>query len=492
MNLDADACYRALTARDRRFDGMFFVGVASTGIYCRPICPARTPARERCRFFPSAAAAEQASFRPCLRCRPELAPGAAPVDAVGRTARLAASRIGETIGDAETTVETLAEEMGVSSRHLRRILRRTLGVSPVELAQTHRLLLAKQLLTETSLPITSVVFASGFSSVRRFNALFRQRYRLTPSDLRKSAGRNVAGESIRLSLSYRPPFAWEDMLRFLAPRAVAGVEAVVGRAYLRTIAVEGLRGWVKVEQGRNKHILEVEMPMRLVDALPRILARLRNLFDLDASPNVIADHLGADPRLGESVRSRSGLRVPGAYDGFELGVRAVLGQQVSVKAATTLAGRFATTFGEPIETPFPELTRLGPTPGRIAEARLDELTGVGVIAARAECLRALARAVCDGDVSLSPDPDPASCVERLQAIPGVGPWTAHYIAMRSLRWPDAFPHGDLGLRKAVGGRSAVELLEQAEAWRPWRAYAAMHLWRMPALVACAPIKETLR
>lgn len=492
MNPDADVCYRALAARDRRFDGVFFVGVASTGIYCRPICPARTPKRDRCRFYPSAAAAERASFRPCLRCRPELAPGAAPVDSVDRTAKLAAARIGETIGDGETTIETLAAEMGVGSRHLRRVLRKTFGVSAVELAQTHRLLLAKRLLSETALPITTVVFASGFSSVRRFNALFRERYRLTPTDLRKSAGRNEQGGLIRLSLSYRPPFDWEEMLRFLAPRCVAGVEVVVRGAYLRTISAGGVLGWVRVEKGRREHSLEAVMPIGMAVALPSILARLRNLFDLDASPDLIADHLAHDPLLGELVRVHPGLRVPGAYDGFELAVRAVLGQQVSVRAATTLAGRLAETFGAPMESPFPELTHCSPTPERIAEARLDELTGIGLIIARAECLRALARAFCEGHVSLSPGPDPEAAIESLHAIPGIGPWTAHYIAMRSLRWPDAFPHGDLGLRKAVGGCSSSELLKTAEPWKPWRAYAAMHLWSMPTVGMRDPTREALR
>jgi AraC family transcriptional regulator of adaptative response / DNA-3-methyladenine glycosylase II len=476
MDLDPQTCYRALTARDPRFDGVFFVAVKSTRIYCRPVCPARTPGLERCRFFPSAAAAERAKFRPCLRCRPELAPGNAPIDAVGRMATLAASRIGETIGNGDASLEVLAAEMGIGSRHLRRIIRRTLGVSPVELAQTHRLLLAKQLLTETSLPITRVAFASGFSSVRRFNALVRARYRLTPSDLRRSNREPIPGESIRLTLSYRPPFAWEDLLDFLASRAMTGVEAVVGRTYLRTVVLGELHGWLKVEPVADRHALAIELPVGLTGALPQILARLRNLFDLDARPDVIANHLSRDPHLGERVRNKPGLRVAGAFDGFELAVRAILGQQVSVPAATTLAGRFAEAFGEPIVTPFPALTRLRPSPARVADARLEQLTGIGLVAARAECVRTLAGAVRDAKVSLETGQDPEACIGRLTALPGVGPWTAHYIAMRGLHWPDAFPHSDLGLSKALGGRPAGEVLGLAEAWRPWRAYAAMHLW----------------
>jgi AraC family transcriptional regulator of adaptative response / DNA-3-methyladenine glycosylase II len=490
MNLEPDVCYRALTARDPRFDGLFFVGVTSTRIYCRPICPARTPGRNRCRFFPSAAAAEQARFRPCLRCRPELAPGNAPVDAAGRTARIAAGRISAGVMNDDGSLEALAGEMGVGSRHLRRVLRQELGVSPVELAQTHRLLLAKQLLTETALPIIDVAFASGFASVRRFNALFRTRYRLTPRDLRKTNGQGTVAldTSIRLNVSYRPPLAWETLLHFLASRAFTGVEAVVGRSYLRTVALGELRGWVRVEPAAGRHALTVELPMSLAGALPPLFAKLRNLFDLDSRPDLIADHLGRDTHLSGEVLSHPGLRVPGTFHGFELAVRAVLGQQVSVRAATTLAGRFAAAFGEPIETPFPALTRLSPAPARVADARLDELTALGLVAARAECVRALARAVCDKSVSLEAGPDPVACMERLMALPGIGPWTAHYIAMRGLRWPDAFPHSDLGLRKALGGRSPRALLELAEAWRPWRAYAAMHLWNRRTDEPCLEIE----
>ncbi|HWB08931.1 MAG TPA: AlkA N-terminal domain-containing protein [Pirellulales bacterium] len=475
MHLDPDICYRALASRDPRFDGLFFVGVATTRIYCRPICPARTPGRDRCRFFPGAAAAERAGFRPCLRCRPELAPGNAPVDTTGRMAKLAALRIGAGVMNDGGSLETLATEMGVSSRHLRRVLRHELGVSPVELAQSHRLLLAKQLLTETALPIVDVAFASGFASVRRFNALFRSRYRLTPSDVRKTNGKE-SNESIRLTLAYRPPFAWEALLRFLAPRAVASVEAVAGRSYLRSVKLDKYRGWLKVTPAEGRHALVVEAPIGLAGALPQLLARLRGLFDLDARPDVIAEHLGRDRRLRQAVAGGPGLRVPGAFDGFELAMRAILGQQVSVRAATTLAARFAQAFGEPIETPFAAVSRLSPSPARIADARLGELTALGLVPARAECLRGLARAVCDNRLSLESGADAEGGIERLMALSGIGPWTAHYIAMRAMRWPDAFPHSDLGLRKALERRSPPEILRMAEAWRPWRAYAAMHLW----------------
>jgi AraC family transcriptional regulator of adaptative response / DNA-3-methyladenine glycosylase II len=476
MNLDPDVCYRALTARDPRFDGLFFVGVSTTGIYCRPICPARTPGRDRCRFFPSAAAAEQAGFRPCLRCRPELAPGSAPVDAVGRTARLAAAQISAGAMNDGGTLETLARQMGIGSRQLRRVLRQELGVSPVELAQTHRLLLAKQLLTETRLPITDVAFASGFASLRRFNALFRSQYRLTPGSLRKTNGAGTKDASVRLTLSYRPPLAWQTMLRFLAARAIPSVECVSGPSYLRTVSLDGHRGWVKVEPATGKDALIVEIPMSLAGVLPLLLAKLRNLFDLDARPDAIAEHLGKDAHLGSDFCQCPGLRVPGALSGFELAVRAVLGQQVSVKAATTLSGRLAEAFGEQVDAPLPALRRLSPSPERLLDAGHTGLTALGLVGARAQCVLALARAVCEEGLSLEPSSNPEEGLERLLQIPGIGPWTAHYVGMRALRWPDAFPHTDLGLRKALDEPRPHVVLKLAEAWRPWRAYAAMHLW----------------
>ncbi len=474
MELDPEVCYRALAARDARFDGVFFVGVTTTRIYCRPICPARTPGPERCRFFPSAAAAEQVGFRPCLRCRPELAPGRAPVDATRLLALGAAARIEAGALDNGEGLETLAAECGVSSRQLRRAVRRELGVSPAQLAQTHRLLLAKQLLTETRLPMIQVAFASGFASVRRFNALFRSRYRLTPSQLRSTGA--AREEAVRLRLSYRPPLAWREMLHFLAGRAFAGVECVCGDCYLRTAVIGKHRGWLRVGPVEGHNVLAVEVSPALVPALAPLLARLRHLFDLSARPDVILADLGGDPHIGPAVRSCPGLRVPGAFDGFELALRAVLGQQVSVRAATTVAGRLARAFGEPIETPFPELDRLSPRPERLVDASPADWAGLGVPARRVETIRAIARAVCAGDLRIEPGPAPEEIVARLRRLPGIGEWTAQYLVMRAARWPDAFPHEDLGLRKGLGGPSARGLLALAEAWRPWRAYAAMHVW----------------
>lgn len=476
MNLDDDHCYRALSARDSRFDGVFFVCVTTTGIYCRPVCTARTPGRDRCRFYPTAALAERNGFRPCLRCRPELAPGKAPIDQVRTIAWAAAARIEAGVLADGAGLNALAASLGVGERQLRRAVRKELGASPVELAQTNRLLLAKRLIAETRLPMVQVAFAAGFESVRRFNALFRSRYRLTPSDLRRSSAKSADGDRLRLTLAYRPPLDWESLLRFLARRAIPGVECVEGGAYQRTVGIGRRRGSLRVTPIGGKAALSVELSTELAPALPSILARLRSLFDLDARPDVVAAHLSLDPRLAESVRRRPGLRLPGAFDPFELALRTILGQQVSVRGASTLAGRFAQAFGEPISTDAGCLNRLTPTAERIAAATTDELAALGVPKARAECISNLARGVAAGAVDLEPGIDPAAAVARLQKIPGIGPWTAEYVAMRALRWPDAFPAGDLHLRKAFSSVSTKALEAAAEAWRPWRAYAAMHLW----------------
>jgi AraC family transcriptional regulator of adaptative response / DNA-3-methyladenine glycosylase II len=476
MTLDDDACYRALLGRDARFDGLFFVGVKTTGVYCRPVCTAKTPGRSRCRFFASAAMAEQVGFRPCLRCRPELAPGHAPVDCVRTTARAAAARIEAGALSDGGSLEDLAASLGLSSRQLRRSVRNELGVSPVELAQTNRLLLAKRLIAETQLPLVQVAFAAGFESVRRFNALFRSHYRLTPSALRRSSSKAVASDCLRLVLAYRPPLDWEAMLQFLAARAIPGVECVTGVAYHRTVRVGEHRGWLSVSPVAERNLLAVDLATALAPALPSILVRLRNLFDLDARPDVIAGHLALDPLLAPSVERRPGLRVPGAFDSFELGMRAILGQQVSVRGASTLAGRFAERFGEAIETPLACLNRIAPTAESLAAARRATLAGLGVPGARTESLRNLARVVARREIDLEPGVDPTAIVAKLVELPGIGPWTAEYIAMRALRWPDGFPAGDLGLVKASRLKSAKALEKTAERWRPWRAYAAMHLW----------------
>ncbi len=469
MNLEAGICYKALSTGDARFDGVFFVGVSSTGIYCRPICPAKAPRRENCTFFPSAAAAERAGYRPCLRCRPELAPGNSQVDASSRLAAAAASRI-EDGALTEGSVEDLASELGITDRHLRRVIETEYGVSPIELAQTQRLLLAKRLLTDTRLPITEVALASGFSSLRRFNALFKERYRLNPKDLRKRRPAETAQECLTCELAYRPPFEWDLMLGFLARRATCGVEAVSGGRYARTVEIGEHRGWVSIERARNKNALRVQVSAGLAPVLVLVLSRVKSLFDLAARPELIANHLGS------LAAGAPGLRVPGAFDGFELAVRAILGQQVSVKGAGTLSGRFAAALGEPIETPFDSLTHLTPTAERVASAKPEDIVSLGILASRGKTILALGEAVSNRVIVLDARADVERTIAGLKELPGIGEWTAQYIAMRALSWPDAFPHTDLGVYRALGESSPKRVLEIAEAWRPWRSYAAMHLW----------------
>jgi AraC family transcriptional regulator, regulatory protein of adaptative response / DNA-3-methyladenine glycosylase II len=476
MDLNHESYYRALTTRDVRFDGLFFVGVTTTRIYCRPVCSARTPRIERCRFFPGAAAAEQAGFRPCLRCRPEIAPGRSSVDAVSRVARAAAVRIEAGILNSGGSLEDLALEFGLSSRQLRRVMRQELGVSPIQLAQTHRLLLAKQLLTETRLPIIEVAFASGFESLRRFNALFQSHYRLTPSRFRRSLESLDVGEPLRLQLTYRPPIAWSRMLNFLSDRAIAGVECVAGDCYSRTVAIGPHRGWLSVSPSKSTNALSVEIAASLTPALAPILSKVRHLFDLSARPDVISLHLHEDARIGPAVDDCPGLRVPGAFDGFELAWRAILGQRISVRAATTLAKRLAAQFGEPIATPLAALDRLSPDPARVASVDPQELVRLGISRDRSLAIQAIGKAIAEGRLRLEPGTDPEAAIEQLKGFACIGEWTAQYIAMRALGWPDAFPHGDLGVLRGLGETSHAKLLKIAEGWRPWRSYAVMHVW----------------
>jgi AraC family transcriptional regulator of adaptative response / DNA-3-methyladenine glycosylase II len=483
MTHDSTALYNAYASRDPRFDGVFFVGVTSTGIYCRPVCTAKTPKAANCRFFTSAAAAEQASFRPCLRCRPELAPGNGPVDGARRAATRIAGRIGEGMLDDGAGLEELAAEFHLSSRQIRRIVRQEIGVSPMELVLTRRLLLAKQLLTDTKLPIIEVAYASGFSSLRRFNDAFARRYGMPPSRLRKEVigarGQPATSDTLTLRLGYRPPFDWSGMLAFLSTRALAGVERVEENRYLRTVELGGHRGWIEVRDMPKKHMLLVELTHSLVPVLPALLSRLRHLFDLSARPDLISAHLAQDESLAAAVARNPGLRVPGAFAGFELAMRAILGQQVTVRAATTIAGRLVEAFGEPIETPHPALTRLSPTPERLAAAEVEAVASLGIIRSRARSLVALAREVASGRLRLDPTADAEAAIEQLVALPGIGPWTAQYIAMRALRWPDSFPKEDVVLRKRLGGLTAAQADARSRPWSPWRSYACLHLWQTP-------------
>ena len=486
MDQEHRRLYNALTARDSRFDGVFFVAVTSTRIYCRPICRVKTPKAANCRFFDTAQEAEHAGFRPCLRCRPELAPGNAPVDDAQRIAHLIVQRLEEGQIDDQAGIEAIAEQFQLSSRQIRRIVRSELGVAPIQLLLTRRLLLAKQLLTETAWPMTDVAFASGFSSLRRFNDAFSRRYRMPPTRLRRkamdTAGAIPERETSSLQVSYRPPYDWPAVLAFLGARALTGVEHVTDHSYARTVQIGKAKGWIRVTHAKKKHALLVEFTNSLTSVLPALLSRTRALFDLDARPDVIAKRLRRDARLAPAVKANPGLRVPGAFNGFELGIRAILGQQVTVKSATTIAGRFVEAFGERIATSLPGLTRLTPLPTRIAAASIDDVARHGIVAARARSLIALAKAQGSGALCLDggAHQNPDDTIRRLAQLPGIGPWTAHYIAMRAPRWPDAFPKEDIAVRNNLGGVTASEAEALSQPWRPWRSYAVMHVWSTPA------------
>ncbi len=478
--LQADICQRAVHARDPRFDGIFFVGITTTRVYCRPVCPARVSYPDRRRFFDSAASAERAGYRPCLRCRPELAPGRALMDAVPRLARLAAQRIGAGALNGHSVVD-LAHELGVSERHLRRALERELGVSPAELAQTHRLLLAKRLLAETSLPVTRIAFASGFQSLRRFNSVFRERYRLSPSALRRTAPSTAPqvspnGDFVTLTLAYRTPLDWGLLTGLLGREAMPGVSIVEGDRYGRTVSLDGRSGVVLARNVPAKAQLDVDVSLSLLPVLMPLLVRLRHLFDLDAEPAVVDAYLGQNG-LAPLVWRRPGIRIPGALDGFEVALRSLLlGAGGTQEAAGDLLPRVVEALGQRIDTGIPALTRLAPSPERVAEAGPAGLATLGVPRRGAEAIASLARSLAGGAVRLEPGRDVAATHRALLEVEGVGERLATMIVMRALYWPDAFPASDPALQRAAGASSRSALRAMAERWRPWRAYAAQHLW----------------
>ena len=474
MQLDQLVCDRARRSRDARFDGRFFIAVTSTGIYCRPICPARTAKDEHVRYFPTAAAAEAAGFRPCLRCRPEASPGTpAWLGTSGLVSR--ALRLIDDGALDDAGVEPLADRLGVTGRHLRRLFIQHLGATPLDVAMTRRVHFAKKLLDETALPINQVAFASGFRSLRRFNSQMRRTYSRTPTELRRHTRQQPEGEPgrYRFRLAYRPPYDWEAILSFLAARATPAVESVGACHYRRTIALDGKHGIVEVSPVESRSALWVDVRFSNPQGLLTIVERVRRMFDLGADPTVIREHLIDDPLLRVPFTRHPGVRTPGAWDGFELAVRAILGQQVSVRAATTLAGRIAWTFGQPIVDDR-GLNRLFPTAATLSTAALER---VGVMPARARTIRTLARRVVDGSISFDVGREIESVSQALLGVPGIGDWTAQYIAMRAYGEPDAFPSGDLVLRRAAGGCTAKELDRRSQAWRPWRSYAVMLLWR---------------
>lgn len=489
--LDPGACYRTLQSRDARFDGRLFVGVTSTGIYCRPICPARTPKFENCRFYPSAAAAQEAGFRPCLRCRPETAPDLGSWRGTSNTVSRGLALIADGALDGEEAkVEALAERLGVGGRQLRRLFKQHLGASPVAVAQTRRVLFAKQLIHDTSMPMAEIALASGFGSVRRFNETFQQLFRRPPGALRRrcvsaQAEGAAAASGVVLNLRYRPPYDWPAMLDYLRARAVDGVERVEGRTYRRTVLHDGRLGTVEIAHLPERDCLSATIRFPCVKALPAIVARIRRVFDMGADVATIGAHLARDPLLAPLVAERPGLRAPGGWDGFELAVRAVLGQQVTVEAGRRLAGRLAALCGAAVpeaERHDPALALAFPTAAQVAAA---DLSPMGMPGARKAALTAVAEAALANPLLFQPQGTVEETVARLRAIRGIGDWTAHYIALRAVRETDAFPASDIGLLRGAarpdGARpSPAELSGLAEPWRPWRAYAAQHLWAADA------------
>lgn len=475
MNLDLQTCSRARLSRDPRFDGKFFIGVRTSRVYCRPICPAPTAKEKNCRYYPTAAAAEEAGFRPCLRCRPECSPGTPAWLGTPNTVSRALRLISES-GLEDGGVEVLAERLGVGSRHLRRLFLRHLGATPVAVARTRRLQFAKKLIDETSLPMSQVALASGFGCVRRFNAAVRTIYHRTPTQIRRLVRQTVSQpqNQYRFRLRFRPPYNWNVVLAFLAARATPGVEVVELGTYRRSISLNGGHGYFEVSHNEANHALDVRVQFGDPRSLFLIVERIRAMFDLNADWAAIVSGLKSDPALAPRLQAAPGLRVPGCWDGFELAVRAVLGQQITVRGANVLAGRIATTFGRPMSTAS-GLTHIFPTPEVLVDARL---TSIGLPGARAETIRALSCAVSEGRVGFEGIVNSDDLLTRLCEIPGIGKWTAQYIAMRALGEPDAFPFGDLGLMRALSSVSPRELEQRAEAWRPWRAYAAMYLWNV--------------
>ncbi|MCE9666263.1 helix-turn-helix domain-containing protein [Myxococcus stipitatus] len=479
--LDPDVCYRALTTRDPRFDGRLFVAVTSTGIYCRPVCPARTPKRENCQFHASAASAQEAGFRPCLRCRPETAPDLASWRGTSNTVSRALALIAEgALDGGEAGVEALAERLGVGDRQLRRLFRQHLGATPVAVAQTRRVLFAKQLIQETRMPLAQVALASGFGSIRRFNETFQALYARPPGELRRkqaTSAPQAADAGVTLRLRYRPPYDWRAMLDYLSARAIDGVEEVSDTRYRRTVAQEDGVGTVEVTHEPARDNLVVTVQVSRVEALPTLVARVRRVFDVGADIETIGAHLSRDPFLAPLVALRPGLRAPGAWDGFELAVRAILGQQVTVEAARRLAGKLVALCSETRPTGRP-LSCVFPSAARVAAADLGPL---GMPSARKAALKALAEAALADPLLFHPFGTVEEGISRLRAIRGVGEWTAQYIALRALRETDAFPASDVALLRSAadddGARPTPEaLLVRSEPWRPWRAYAAQHLW----------------
>jgi AraC family transcriptional regulator, regulatory protein of adaptative response / DNA-3-methyladenine glycosylase II len=470
--IDLKVFSRARLSRDPRFDGKFFIAVRGSGVYCRPICPSPTASEKNVRYFLTAAAAAEAGFRPCLRCRPECSPGTPAWIGTPNTVSRALRLIAES--GLEDGVEGLSEQLGVGSRHLRRLFVRHLGATPIAVAQTRRLHFAKRLIDQTQLTMQEIALASGFGCVRRFNAAISKTYKRTPSQIRRLS--HLAGalpeNEYFFRLRYRPPYDWNGMLEFLRPRATPGVETVENGIYSRSIWLRGAAGHFEVSHDEANHSLNIRVQFADPKALYFIIERIRVMFDLNADWIAIARTLNTDPVLAPRVKANPGLRVPGCWNGFELGVRAILGQQITVQGATTLAGRLVNKFGRAM-APGNGLTHIFPQPEILAEA---DIASIGLPKARAQTIRQFARFVLDHNVTFEGVLDPEALLQELCGIPGFGRWTAQYVAMRALGDPDAFPSGDVGLLREFGLTSVRDLERRAEVWRPWRAYAAVYIW----------------
>lgn len=472
-----EQCEQARLARDARFDGLFYTAVRSTGIYCRPVCPAPPPRRQNVSYYPSAAAATAAGYRPCLRCRPELSPDDANL-LQDHTLHRALTLLNEDILQ-EQPASALAEAMGLSARQLQRLFVARLGATPAQLHATRRLLLAKQLLTETALPVTHVALAAGFNSLRRFNSAFLAGCGMPPSALRRQHGAVEGGEPV-LRLAYRPPLDFATMLAFLRKRSLPGIEQISQDSYQRVIVSNGSASLIRVTADPRRPELRLQLGTSDPRAIPAIVARVRRVFDLDADLSIVHACLTQEPLLARGIAQRPGLRIPGGWDGFEVAARAVLGQQVSVAAATTLARRLVDRFGQHLPGMPEGLDRQFPAPAALMEAPLES---IGLPRTRAATLRAVARACAEGRLEFSRAQTLEHFIATATALPGIGPWTAHYMALRAMGMPDAFPAGDLVLQQVLGeGQRLSEKQTEArsQAWRPWRAYAVLHLWHLAA------------
>jgi AraC family transcriptional regulator, regulatory protein of adaptative response / DNA-3-methyladenine glycosylase II len=464
--------YYALQSRDGRFDGRFFVGVKTTGIYCRPICPAPTPMLRNIEFYRTAAGAEAEGFRPCKRCRPDASPGTPVWSGTSATVSQALQLIGNGYLDGHNVAE-LGETLGVGDRQLRRLFKNHLGASPNAVALTRRLDFARKLIDETTLPMTEIAFASGFESIRRFNDAVKKRFDENPSELRLKARKTRKGNGdknrISLELPYRPPLNWQALLSYLKGRGTGGVELIEDNSYLRSIRTGKSHGFIEVKPSKKESHLTLTLQVDDTAGLMEIVRRVRRIFDLDADLMCITDHLKKEPALLKVISSNPGLRVPGGYDNFEIAVRTVVGQHISVRAASTVTGRLVQRCGSEIENScVPGITHLFPEPGEIMAA---DLSGSGLTGKRIETLQQLASRVVDGTIRLEGVVHPEPVKRRLMEVPGIGRWTAEYIAMRALREPDAFPDTDLVLKRIVKEKAL-----KTEALRPWRAYAAIYLW----------------